>query len=176
MSNLDFARFDFYLKIITFSFLGEMIMKKLLSVICAMVVASFVCAQTTNPKYNKALADSLGADDFGMKMYVMVILKTGPTKITDKALSDSLFAGHMANINRLVQEGKLIVAGPMNTNDKQYRGIFIFDMPLAETQDVLNTDPTIKNGLFDAEIYEWYGAAALRMYLEPQKKIEKLKH
>jgi len=35
-------------------------------------------AQTNNPNYDKALADSLGADDYGMKSYVFVILKSGP--------------------------------------------------------------------------------------------------
>ena len=70
-------------------------------------------AQKNNPKYDKALADSLGGDDYGMKMYVLVMLKTGPTKINEKAKVDSLFAGHMQNINRLVDIGKLIVAGPL---------------------------------------------------------------
>ena len=34
-------------------------------------------AQTSNQKYNKQLADSLDADEYGMKMYVLVILKSG---------------------------------------------------------------------------------------------------
>ena len=41
-------------------------------------------AQSTNSKYDKHLADSMGADDYGMKMYVLVILKTGPVKIEEK--------------------------------------------------------------------------------------------
>ena len=36
-----------------------------------------VIAQTDNPMYDKPLADSLGGDDYGMKMYTFVILKNG---------------------------------------------------------------------------------------------------
>jgi len=36
------------------------------------------------------------------------------------------FRGHLDNINRLVKEEKLVVAGPMCKNEKNYRGIFIF--------------------------------------------------
>jgi len=52
-------------------------------------------AQSGNPKYNKALADSLGGDDYGMKMYVLVILKTGSANF-EKPKTDSLFGGHLA--------------------------------------------------------------------------------
>ncbi|WP_260392461.1 hypothetical protein [Empedobacter falsenii] len=36
------------------------------------------------------------------------------------------FRGHLDNINRLVKEEKLVVAGPMGKNEKNYCGIFIF--------------------------------------------------
>ena len=84
-------------------------------------------AQSGNPKYNQQLADSLGADDYGMKMYILVILKTGKTKIEDKQKSDSLLMGHLQNIHRLAEAGKLIVAGPMKENAKEYEGIFILE-------------------------------------------------
>jgi len=131
-------------------------------------------AQSTNPKYNKALADSLGGDDYGMKSYVLVILKTGTNKTTDKATIDSLFKGHMTNINRLVSEGKLIVAGPLKKNDKSYRGIFILDVrTLEEASKLLMTDPAIEEKLLDAELFGWYGSAALPLYLKNHELIEK---
>ncbi len=49
-------------------------------------------SQTENPKYDTLLADSLKGDDYGMKTYILVILKTGPNKIEDKKVLDSLFA------------------------------------------------------------------------------------
>ena len=33
-------------------------------------------AQNEKPNYNAALADSLGADEYGMKHYFLIILKT----------------------------------------------------------------------------------------------------
>ncbi len=68
--------------------------------------------QNANPEYDSTLAAQLGADERGMKMYVLVILKTGPNDVQDKALRDSLFAGHFSNMNRMAKENKLVVAGP----------------------------------------------------------------
>ena len=131
-------------------------------------------AQSDKPKYNKSLADSLGADDFGMKKYVLVILKTGKRENVDKTMQDSLFAGHMKNIGRLVEAGKLVVAGPMQKNDKTYRGIFILNVPTLEEAAVLvDTDPAIKGGLLEPEFYGWYGSAALPMYLKYHPQLQK---
>ncbi len=52
-----------------------------------------------------------------MKNFVFVILKTGTNESTNKTFKDSCFTGHMNNINRLVKEKKLIVAGPMAKNE-----------------------------------------------------------
>lgn len=132
--------------------------------------------QTDKPAYNKALADSLGADDYGMKSYMLVILKTGTNTLQDKDKVNSLFRGHMENIGRLAAEGKLVVAGPLGKNDKTYRGIFILNVKSKEeAQALLATDPAIKERLLDAEIYEWYGSAALPTYLPNHNKIEKIK-
>ena len=133
-------------------------------------------AQTENPRYDTLLADSLGGDDYGMKTYIFVILKTGPNKIEDKKVLDSLFKGHMENIGRLASNGQLIVAGPLGKNDKTYRGIFILNVKsIEEANALLETDPTIKNKVLEAEIYKWYGSAALPTYLPNHEKIEKKK-
>lgn len=117
------------------------------------------------PAYDKALADSFGADDYGMKNYVFVILKSG-AKTADKHTTDSVFSGHMRNIGRLAEIGKLVVAGPLGENDKNYRGIFIFNVKTKEeARELLKTDPALSSGLLDAELYEWYGAAALPAYM-----------
>ena len=130
--------------------------------------------QTDNPKFDKLLADSLGGDDYGMKPYILVILKTGPNKIEDKKVLDSLFKGHMANISVLAANGKLTVAGPFGKNDKTYRGIFILNVKTIEEANVLlESDPTIKAKVLEAEIFQWYGSAALPTYLPNHKKIEK---
>lgn len=126
------------------------------------------------PAYDAELAKKLGADDMGMKSYIFVILKTGPNKITNKDTLNALFAGHFANINKLADEGKLVVAGPMGNNANNYRGIFILDVKtFEEANALLENDPTIKQKIFDVELYKWYGSAALPVYLETHSKIEK---
>lgn len=135
-----------------------------------------VSAAAQNTAYNKALADSLGADQYGMKMYQLVILKTGSSQIDDKEKVSELFRGHMTNIGKLVKEGKLIVAGPLGKNDKQYRGIFILAVKTTEeAQALLQTDPAISSKMLEAEIYPWYGSAALPKYLEFHSQIEQAK-
>jgi uncharacterized protein len=147
----------------------------LLLAILGLMMTNYSTAQTQNPKYDKALADSLGADDYGMKMYVLVILKSGPVIIENKKTTDSLFAGHLKNIQRLANEGKLVVAGPLQKNEKSYRGIFILNVKTTEeAKTLLQTDPAIKAQLLDSELFEWYGSAALPVYLPASEKVGRL--
>jgi uncharacterized protein YciI len=83
----------------------------------------------------------------------------------------------MENINRLVEKGNLIVAGPLSKNEKNYRGLFILNnlKSIEEAKELLQTDPAIKNGLLDYEIYTWFGSAALPEYLPFSDKIWKIK-
>ena len=129
-----------------------------------------------NPNYDSALAEKLGADDYGMKSYFLVILKTGTNTTNDQDLINKSFGGHMENINKLVAEGKLIVAGPMGQNDQNYRGMYILDQleSMEEATNLLQTDPAIANDLLDYELFEWYGSAALAEYLPISDKIWKI--
>lgn len=130
----------------------------------------------SNPNYDSSLAKKLGADDYGMKGYILVMLKTGQNKTTDTAFISECFSGHLANIERLVKEGKMIVAGPMGSNNNNYRGIFILDLTsVEEAEKLMQTDPAIKERLLDAELYSWYGSAALTEYLKYSEKIWKIK-
>jgi len=130
-----------------------------------------------NRNYDKVLADKLGGDEYGMKKYFLVILKTGANTSNDKELINESFRGHMNNINRLVEEGKLIVAGPFEKNENNYRGIFVLNNieSIDDAKKLLQTDPAIKNGLLDYEIFSWYGSAALPEYVPFSDKIWKSK-
>lgn len=127
---------------------------------------------TDNPNYDKALAEKLKGDDYGMKSYVFVALKTGTNTTTDKKYIDSCFTGHMGNIGRLVEEGKLIVAGPFGKNDLTYRGLFIFNVTTKEEAEaLLKTDPAVNSGLLAYNLIPWYGSAAISEYLDASDKI-----
>jgi uncharacterized protein YciI len=110
-------------------------------------------AQSTGKIYDSVLAKKLKADDYGMKNYVLVLLKSGSNTSTDKALKDSLFAGHMKNIGRLAKNGSLVVVGPFDKNDK-YRGLFILNAAnFDEANKLLETDPAIKGKFLEPELY-----------------------
>ena len=133
-----------------------------------------VNAQSNNIKYDKHLADSLGADEYGMKMYILVILKMGSNKSNNKQTVDSLFLGHMKNISRLAEIGKLVVAGPLKKNIKEYEGIFILNTTtIEEANSLLETDPAIKARILNTELFQWYGSAALPMYLKFHNNVKK---
>jgi uncharacterized protein YciI len=133
-------------------------------------------AQDINTRYDSLLAKKLGADERGMKMYVLVILKTGSNIEKDKVKRDSLFKGHFANIAHMAGAGKLALAGPLEENNKTYRGIFILNVSsFEEARQLLDADPTVKEKIFEPELYQWYGSAALPEYLPLHRKIQKTK-
>ena len=118
---------------------------KIYFLIFSLFSALILTAQQNNPVFDQKLADSLGADEYGMKNYYFVILKTGPTKLTDTAEINTIFRGHMENIFRLEKSGKLVVAGPFGKNEDGFRGLFIIDAKSREeVLQLLDTDPAIK--------------------------------
>ena len=137
---------------------------------------SYGCiAQKSNPNYDQALAEKVGADDYGMKSYIFVMLKTGPNTSEDPETREAAFAGHMANMKRLGTKGDLILAGPLGTNDNQYRGIFILNVKTKEeAQALLQTDPAIKAEYLVADLYDWYGSAAISEYKEASDRVWKV--
>jgi uncharacterized protein YciI len=131
-------------------------------------------AQNSDTAYDAVLAKKLNADDYGMKKYVLVILKTGSANITDKTQLDSIFKGHMQNISRLAAENKLVIAGPLGKNDKSYEGIFVLNAAtVEEAKELLDTDPAVHAKALEPELYSWYGSAALQATLDIHKKIQK---
>jgi uncharacterized protein YciI len=114
------------------------------------------------PVFDAELAQRHGADQNGMRRYVLVVLKTGPTRMPDGEARTAMFAGHMANIQRLAAEGKLAVAGPFMQNEAGWRGLFIFAVErIDEAKALTETDPVIASGEMVAEYHPWYGSAAL---------------
>jgi uncharacterized protein YciI len=129
-----------------------------------------------NTKYDEALAKKMGADEFGMKTYVFCILKTGTNTTATPEEKKKLFDGHMANIKKLADENKLVVAGPFMKNDKNYRGIFIFNCStIEEAQSLVNSDPAVQAKIFEADLTVWYSSAALGLIKEMHDKVAKTK-
>ncbi len=123
--------------------------------------------------YNAALAEALGADDYGMKTYVMVILTTGSVEISDKTERDKVFAGHFSNMNKLAEAKKLVVAGPFS-NARPKRGLFILNVNnIAAAEALVQSDPAVQAGVFNYELSVLYSSAALMLVNDNHKTLQK---
>jgi uncharacterized protein len=123
--------------------------------------------------YDAALATKLKADEYGMRVYVMALLKAGPNRNRTPEEARRLQAAHMVNINRLAEQGKLVLAGPFE-DDGELRGIYIFDVrTVAEAEALTKTDPAIQAGSLVMELHPWYGSAAVMMINEVHAKLAK---
>ena len=126
---------------------------------------------SASPAFDEALAETLGADEYGMRQYVLVILKTGPTPVPAGAARDEMFRGHFANMKRLAAEGKLALAGPLDGVDG-WRGLFILAVDeLEEAAALVATDPVVIHGEMIAEYHAYYGSAALMLVNEAHEKV-----
>lgn len=118
-------------------------------------------AAQTVLSYDSLKAQAYGADDYGMKKYVMAFLKRGPNRALDSLKAAELQRAHLQNITRMAEAGQLVLAGPF-FGQGEIRGIYIFDVAsIAEAEALTHTDPAIQAGSLEMELKEWYGSAAL---------------
>ena len=147
-------------------------MQNLIRMLFAFLFACSINLQAQENKFNPALAKKLGADEYGMKKYVLVILKKGPKRDQDSATAAKIQAGHMANIEQLAKEGVLTLAGPF-LDDGPLSGIFIFNVESVEKARVFTeADPAVKSGRLVMELHPWYGSAALMDVNNTHKMIQ----
>jgi uncharacterized protein YciI len=152
--------------------------KRLCTVSCILICVAIgpsaaSAAEPAKPVFDDALAKRLGADEFGMRQYVFVLLKTGPTPKPKGPERDEMFKGHFANMERLAAEGKLAVAGPFDGVDG-WRGMFILAVKdIEEAKKLTATDPVIASGEMVAEYHVHYGSAALMQVNETHQAIAK---
>ena len=149
-------------------------MKKLfLSLLLLICSIQFSLAQ--NDAYDEELATEVDADEYGMRKYVIAFLYRGDRveEYTEQQRTD-IQTGHMANINRLAKEGKMVMAGPFFGNE-ELRGLFFFAVEsLEEAEELTATDPAIKAGVLKMDLKEWYGSAALMLMSELHSKVAKV--
>lgn len=123
--------------------------------------ASTVAPETATTGYDAALAARLGADELGMRTYVLAFLKAGRTRDQPEQEAKALMKAHLDNIGRLAKEGKLVLAGPV-LDKGTVRGIYIFAVEsLEEAAALTATDPAVQAGRLEMELHPWYGSAAL---------------
>jgi uncharacterized protein len=93
-----------------------------------------------------------------IRPYWFVMLTRGANRTQDSAKAVEIQRGHLANINRLYEEGKIKAAGPFGDKGN-WIGLFIFDCPTKEeVEQLLQSDPAVSSGRLAYEIHLWYTA------------------
>ncbi len=104
----------------------------------------------------------------------MAFLKTGPNRSKDSTTAAELQKAHLANIRRLAEEGKLVLAGPFMDGDPELRGIYLFNTSsVEEARALTESDPAVQAGTLVMELHPWYGSAALQQVNEWSQRITK---
>jgi len=125
--------------------------------------------------YDSLKAQEYGADDYGMRKYVIAFLKRGPNRDLSPEKASELQAAHRQNIRAMAKAGKLALAGPFFGND-DLRGLYFFNVETIEEAEALtNSDPAIQAGSLVMELKEWYGTAALLEVNQIHDTLAKIK-
>jgi len=145
------------------------------SVGAALVVVAAAVSVVAQDTAKRSVRDR---DERGMRIYYMGFLTRGPSwtpEVTEA--TRALQQAHLANINRLAEDGRLLIAGPFAYDetdaDQSLRGIFIFDTETrAEAEELAATDPAVKAGRLAIRIVPWYGPYGLT-YEDHAKYLKK---
>ncbi len=88
--------------------------------------------------------------------YYLGFLVRGPKfSPEDSPERQKIQEGHLANMKRLADMGKLVAGGPF-AEDGNLRGIFVFRVAsMQEAQELTNTDPAVQAGRLAIQLYEW---------------------
>lgn len=116
-----------------------------------------------------SVADEKGGEGgYKMTTYVVGFLYRGPAwtpESTDEV--KKLQEGHLAHISKMVESGKLILAGPF-MDDGDLRGLFVFKLDgespgamVARAEAMAAEDPMVKAGRLVVKFHPWYSAEGI---------------
>ena len=107
---------------------------------------------------NREFQITEGDTTYIMKKYIMCFLIKGENRDQSKEEAEKIQEGHMAHINKLAEDGHVIMAGPFG-DDSEKRGILLFDVESIEEAEKLESeDPAVKSGRLAMEFHPWWTA------------------
>jgi uncharacterized protein YciI len=138
-----------------------------------LALGGIACRTTAEPRRATAEPRRATAEPPAMRSYVLAFLVTRPEK-SSKTREDptKIQEAHMANVRRLADEGKLLLAGPFGnpTPDPRLRGAFVFDTDDVETARAwANSDPAVQAGVLAMELAAFRSPSPLRRAVELDK-------
>lgn len=104
-----------------------------------------------------------------MSSYQFGLLRKGPSWTARRTpATDSIQAGHRANINRMAEEGVLLAAGPLLDNG-DLRGILIFHADsAARLRELVARDPAVRSGRLVLDLFPWFAPSGIG---EPYRRM-----
>ena len=129
---------------------------------CIAIISSIVYTSNNNAGLNLIEVPGTAKNDttpvYEMKQYWLTFLYKGPNRNQDSATAARIQKAHIANIERLASEGKIIMAGPMGYN-RDLQGIFIINAKdSAEAASFIKTDSAVILGRLRFEVHPWWTA------------------
>jgi uncharacterized protein YciI len=117
-----------------------------------------------------ASPSSAQKEEHKLVQFHMALLRTGPkwesTKEQDR---NSILQQHLANVMSMLDSGKAVIAGPM-ADHSDLAGIFILRASSAEEAKTwVDNDPSVKAGLFAAEMHPWWSEDIFKKASSPLK-------
>ena len=129
---------------------------KLLNILAALIfllpgIFNFILAQ-----------ESSDEPGYEMTTYYMAFLMKGPNWTPEETEeTKKIQAAHLANIKKLVEEGKMILAGPF-LDEWEIRGIFVYKVDsMKEAIALTEMDPAVMAGRLSLEVHPWYSAKGI---------------
>ncbi|MGH9365560.1 MAG: YciI family protein [Thermoanaerobaculia bacterium] len=115
-------------------------------------------------------AADVGPAAFEMTTYYVGFLYRGPKWTPEHTPEiEKLQQAHMANIQKMAESGKLLVAGPF-TDNGELRGMFVFRVAtIEEAKGLAETDPAVQAGRLRIELHPWYAAKNIRVTATAEK-------
>ena len=100
--------------------------------------------------------------EYEMTTYYMAFLKKGPNWSPEETEDTKrVQVAHLANIQKLVDEGKIILAGPF-LDEWEVRGIFVYKVEsMEEAIELTEQDPAMISGRLSFELHPWYSAKGI---------------
>lgn len=104
-----------------------------------------------------------------MAQYFVGLIYRGPTWSREVTVEvQEVQAAHLANIDRLVESGEMVMAGPIG-DDGDLRGLFFYNVDTLEAaRAIVDSDPAVQNGRLRVELHPWWGPASLATLLRPE--------
>ena len=109
-------------------------------------------------------------EEYEMTTYYVAFLYRGPAWSAEETPEHAkIQEGHMANIRKMAEAGKLLVAGPF-TDDGDLRGLFVFRTnTLEEATAMAEQDPAVKAGRLRLEWHPWFAAKNITVMAKAAK-------